>query len=73
MLKALSESTNGNLPYYRLLELCGESEVNEQAKAALEVRVVRLRKKFIEAGVTDKSIRAIRGEGYQLLQRIKIT
>lgn len=73
MLKALSESTNGNLPYYRLLELCGENEVNEQAKAALEVRVVRLRKKFIEAGVTDKSIRAIRGEGYQLLQRIKIT
>lgn len=73
MLKALSESTNGNLPYYRLLELCGEDEVNEQAKAALEVRVVRLRKKFIEAGVTDKSIRAIRGEGYQLLQRIKIT
>ena len=73
MLKALSESTNGNLPYYRLLELCGENEVNDQAKAALEVRVVRLRKKFIEAGVTDKSIRAIRGEGYQLLQRIKIT
>ncbi len=73
MLKALSESPNGNLPYYRLLELCGEDDVNEHAKAALEVRVVRLRKKFVEAGVTDKSIRAIRGEGYQLLQRIKIT
>jgi len=73
LLKALSESPNGNLPYYRLLELSGEDEVNENAKAALEVRVVRLRKKFLEAGVEDKSIRAIRGQGYQLLHRIKIT
>jgi two-component system phosphate regulon response regulator OmpR len=72
MLKALSESVNGNLPYYRLLELCGEDVVDEIAKATLEVRIVRLRKKLVEAGVAGKSIRAIRGEGYQLLQRIKV-
>ena len=71
MLKALIESSNGNLPYYRLLELCGE-EVNATSKATLEVRIVRLRKKLGDLGVEGKSIRAIRGEGYQLLQRIRI-
>lgn len=72
MLKALSESPNGNLPYYRLLELCGEEEVNETSKATLEVRIVRLRKKLADAGVEGKSISAIRGEGYQLVHHIKI-
>ena len=71
MLKALIESSNGNLPYYRLLELCGE-EVNATSKATLEVRIVRLRKKLGDVGVEGKSIKAIRGEGYQLLQRIRI-
>jgi len=72
LLKALNESPNGNLPYFRLLELCGETEMNEYSKAALEVRVVRLRKKLSDAGIEGKGIRAIRGEGYQLLSRIKI-
>jgi len=72
MLKALNESPHGNLPYFRLLELYGELEINENAKAALEVRVVRLRKKLAEAGIEGKTIRSIRGEGYHLLSRIKI-
>jgi two-component system phosphate regulon response regulator OmpR len=72
MLKALNESANGNLPYFRLLELYDELEINENAKAALEVRVVRLRKKLAEAGIEGKTIRAIRGEGYHFLSRIKI-
>ena len=72
MLKALSESPNGNLPYFRLLELHSDLEINEQSKAALEVRVVRLRKKLAEAGIEGKTIRAIRGEGYHLLARIKV-
>lgn len=72
ILKALNESPNGNLPYFRLLELCGETDLNELSKAALEVRVVRLRKKLSDVGLEGKGIRAIRGEGYQLLSRIKI-
>lgn len=48
MLKALSESVNGNLPYYRLLELCGDEVVSEIAKATLEVRIVRLRKSWLK-------------------------
>ena len=71
ILKALSESANGRLPYYRLLELCGE-DVNATSKSTLEVRIVRLRKKLAEAGVEGKGIRAVRSEGYQLLQRIRI-
>lgn len=72
ILKALSESPSGNLPYFRLLELHGEEDINENSKATLEVRVVRLRKKLAEAGIEGKSIRALRGEGYQLLSRIKV-
>lgn len=72
ILKALSESANGNLPYYRLLELCGE-DVDATSKATLEVRIVRLRKKLAEVGVEGKAISAIRGEGYHLLHRIKVT
>lgn len=71
ILKALSESADGRLPYYRLLELCGE-DVNATSKSTLEVRIVRLRKKLTEVGVTGKAIRAVRSEGYQLLQHIKI-
>lgn len=72
MLKALNESPNGNLPYFRLLELCGETEMNDYSKAALEVRIVRLRKKLIEAGVVGKTIRAIRGDGYHLLVKFRV-
>ncbi|MBU3612134.1 response regulator transcription factor [Polynucleobacter sp. MG-27-Goln-C1] len=70
IVKALSESSSSNLPYYQLLEICSEP-VDETSKATLEVRIARLRKKFVEAGV-DKSLRALRGDGYQLLVDIHI-
>lgn len=70
IVKALSESPSSNLPYYRLLEICNEP-VDETSKAGLEVRITRLRKKFIEAGV-EKSFRALRGNGYQLLVSVHI-
>ena len=70
IVKALSESPSSNLPYYQLLEICNEP-VDETSKATLEVRIARLRKKFVEAGV-DKSLRALRGDGYQLLVDIHI-
>lgn len=72
ILKSLNESQNGNLPYFRLLELCGEKTINEYTKAALEVRIVRLRKKLVDAGLEGRTIRAIRGEGYHLLTRIRV-
>lgn len=71
ILKALCESENGTLPYYRLIELCGD-EASATAKGALEVRMLRLRKKLAEAGMLGDTIRAIRGEGYCLLQPVRI-
>ena len=70
IIKALAESPSSNLPYYQLLELCHE-RVDEASKAALEVRITRLRKKFVDAGV-EKSFRALRGDGYQLLVDVQI-
>jgi DNA-binding response OmpR family regulator len=70
IVRALSESPASHLPYYRLLELCGEP-VDESTKATLEVRITRLRKKFVEVGV-EKSLRALRGNGYQLLVSVQI-
>ena len=70
IIKALAESPSSNLPYYQLLELCNE-RVDEASKAALEVRITRLRKKFVDAGV-EKSFRALRGDGYQLLVDVQI-
>lgn len=70
IIKALSESSSSNLPYYRLLEICNEP-VDEISKASLEVRITRLRKKFVEIGI-EKSFRALRGNGYQLLVNVHI-
>ena len=70
IIKALSESPSSNLPYYKLLEICNEP-VDETTKAGLEVRITRLRKKFVEVGVA-KSLRALRGNGYQLLVNVHI-
>lgn len=71
VLKALSESATGSLPYFRLIELCGE-EVDNKSKAALEVRFVRLRKKMVEAGLGENAVKAIRNEGYQLTIRVQV-
>ena len=71
VIKALCESPSSNLPYFKLLEICGEP-IDEVSKSTLEVRITRLRKKFLEAGVLDKSFRALRGDGYQLLVDVHI-
>lgn len=71
LIKALCESPSLNLPYFKLLEVCNEP-VNDLTKAALEVRITRLRKKFVEIGV-EKSFRALRANGYQLLVDIHLT
>lgn len=70
MIKVLSESPSFNLPYYRLLEIYSD-DLDDAAKGGLEVRITRLRKKFVEAGV-KKSFRALRGNGYQLLANVQI-
>jgi len=42
------------------------------AKASLEVRIVRLRKKLVEAGAPATCIEAVRGHGYQLCIELRL-
>lgn len=44
----------------------------EISKAAIEVRIVRLRKKMIAAGAIGQPIKSIRNQGYQLSVRMSI-
>jgi len=71
VLKALAESPNQRLDYWRLLELIGKG-VDERSKSNLEVMVVRLRKKLALAGQQEESIRSLHKEGYQLICPIEI-
>lgn len=71
LLKALAQAPDRQMAYFRLLELF-DTEVDSKAKAALEVHITRLRKKLVDAGAQSPAIRAIRNEGYQLIEPIRI-
>lgn len=64
-LAALSRAREHRVETWQLLELAGK-EINEQEKRTLAVQIVRLRKKLVEAGAPEPTIKAIRGTGYQL-------
>jgi len=72
LLKALTQATEQRLEYFRLLELI-DIGLDAKGKAGLEVHITRLRKKMIEVGAQAPAIRAIRNEGYQLVERITLT
>lgn len=65
VLSAFSESENHRLSLERLRELSRKNGI-EPSKATLEVQVVRLRKKLESIGAKAPTIKAIRGDGYQL-------
>ena len=71
ILKGLVEAPLQKLPYYRLIELTDE-DVSEVSRATLDVRISRLKKKFIDAGIVDPAIKSNRAEGYQLLLELKV-
>jgi DNA-binding response OmpR family regulator len=72
LLKALAQAPDQRAENWRLLQAT-RRELDEKSKASLEVQIVNLRKKIVQAGYTDPSIRAIRGEGYQLVCPVQIT
>lgn len=71
LLKALAMAPDNRLPYWRLFEIT-ERSANEQAKSQLELQVFRLRKKLVEAGISENLIKSVRSEGYQLTQAIRV-
>jgi DNA-binding response OmpR family regulator len=71
LLKALAAGTDQRLDTPRMLEHVGKS-ADAAGKRALDVQLVRLRKKLTQAGAPAPTIKCIRGQGYQLCVSLEI-
>jgi DNA-binding response OmpR family regulator len=71
ILCALSRALENRLEAWQLMEAIGKS-ADSYAKSALEILIVRLRKRMTSAGAAPSSIRAIRGWGYQLYVPLRV-
>jgi len=65
ILVTFARAPGQRLAYWQIAETLG-LDLETYAKSSLEVRIVRLRKKLVEAGAHATSIEAVRGHGYQL-------
>lgn len=65
MLVAFMRASEQRLENWELIELLHKSDAQDP-KAALELQIVRLRKKLQQAGAESPTIQSIRGWGYQL-------
>jgi DNA-binding response OmpR family regulator len=72
VLAAFVRAKDQQLETWQLIELT-EKLVNEASKKALEVQIVRLRKKLQQAGADESTIKAIRGQGYRLCLRLALS
>lgn len=71
MLTAFSRSPGQRIAYWQIAEMLG-LDLQTYAKSSLEVRIVRLRKRMIEAGAGPDCIESVRNYGYQLCASIQI-
>lgn len=71
ILQCLCLAPNLRIEYFRLIELL-DQEVDARGKATLEVHITRLRKKLLQVGLSKPAIKAIRNEGYQLVEPVVI-
>jgi len=71
MLMAFARAPSTRLETWQLGQILG-LEMDGLNKASLEVRIVRLRKKMVEAGAPSAVIESIRNVGYQLSVPIQI-
>lgn len=65
ILVTLARASGQRVAYWQIAETLG-LDLQTYPKASLEVRIVRLRKKLVEAGAPATCIEAVRGHGYQL-------
>jgi DNA-binding response OmpR family regulator len=65
LLRAFAQSASHRLDTACMLVHVGKAD-DDAAKRALEVQIVRLRKKLEQAGAPAPTIKSIRGIGYQL-------
>lgn len=71
LLKAFAASADQRLDTDSMLAQVGKSS-DPAGKRALEVQLVRLRKKLAQAGVPVPTLKSIRGRGYQLCVPLEI-
>jgi DNA-binding response OmpR family regulator len=71
LLKNLAEAPGCKLSYWRLQELL-QIELGDNGKAALEVRISRLKKKMHEVGASEPAIKSLWKEGYQLCLPVRL-
>lgn len=69
LLAAFKVAANRSLEHWQLIDALRRSRASDP-KAALELTIVRLRKKLQQAGASEPGIRAVRGWGYQLCVEI---
>ena len=72
LLQAFARAAQQRLENWQLIELLDQFDAQDP-KAALELQIVRLRKKLSEAGAASGSIKAIRGWGYALSVPLRVT
>ena len=71
ILVTFARAPGQRLAYWQIAETLG-LDLQTYAKASLEVRIVRLRKKLVEAGAPATCIEAVRGHGYQLCIELRL-
>lgn len=71
LLAAFVRAPGQRLESWQLIDLLGKGETG-YSKASLEVQIVRLRKKLMQASDDEQPIKAIRQLGYQLCMQVGI-
>jgi DNA-binding response OmpR family regulator len=72
MLVAFVRAKDQQMESWQLIAVTAK-EVCEASKKALEVQIVRLRKKLQQCGAEDTTIKAIRGQGYRLCVKVGLS
>jgi len=71
ILAAFSRAPGQRVAYWQLAETLG-LDPGTYPKASLEVRIVRLRKKLVDAGAPSSCISSVRNHGYQLCIALQV-
>ncbi len=71
LLRAFALSPDARLDFAQVAACLGIA-LNEEQKANIQVRMVRLRKKLHQTGVEGAVIEAIRNVGYQFFEELTI-
>ena len=72
MLAAFVRAKDQQLETWQLIALTNKA-VNEASKKALEVQIVRLRKKLLQCGAEEPTFKSIRGQGYHLCLKLALS